>query len=204
MASRFRNFLESTVYAGMKPGKPKTESRRMRLLGPLRVPVERWLSGGARQDPLYLSNRTFGQKLVGWVKVGVPLLVVVAAVIFAFLMHRREDKPAEVLSPAEIAAKMLPELNKPIHVDSNTDIEVLEMYVDHAAGDKLLGKLRNTTSHTIQAGEVDFVLIGDSGTQVGAVRVQVNKLAAGETVPFAQPIAEKAASSAQVREVRTK
>jgi hypothetical protein len=204
MASRFRNFLESTVYAGMKPGKPKTESRRMRLLGPLRVPVERWLSGGARQDPLYLSNRTFGQKLVGWVKVGVPLLVVVAAVIFAFLMHRREDKPAEVLSPAEIAAKMLPELNKPIHVDSNTDIEVLEMYVDHAAGDKLLGKLRNTTSHTIQAGEVDFVLIGDSGTQVGAVRVQVNKLAAGETVPFAQPIAEKAASSAQVREVHTK
>jgi hypothetical protein len=99
---------------------------------------------------------------------------------------------------------MLPELNKPIHVDSNTDIEVLEMYVDHAAGDKLLGKLRNTTSHTIQAGEVDFVLIGDSGTQVGAVRVQVNKLAAGETVPFAQPIAEKAASSAQVREVHTK
>jgi hypothetical protein len=31
----------------------------------------------------------------------------------------------------------------------------------------------------------------------------VNKLAAGETVPFAQPIADKAAAAAQVREVRT-
>ena len=203
MASRFRNFLESIVYAGMKPGKPTTESKRMRLLGPLRRPVEQWLSGGARQDPLYLSNRTFGQKLVGWAKVGVPLLVVVVAVIFAVRMHRRVDKPAEVLSPAEIAAKMLPELNKPIRVATNTDIEVLEVFVDHAAGDKLLGKLRNTTSHTIQAGEVDFVLIGVSGTQVGSVNVKVNKLAAGETVPFAQPIADKAAAAAQVREVRT-
>jgi hypothetical protein len=203
MASRFRNFLESIVYAGMKPGKPKTESKRMRLLGPLRGPVERWISGGARQDPLYLSNRTFGQKLIGWMKVGVPLLVVVVAVIFAFRAHQRTDKPAEVLSPAEVAAKMLPELNKPIHVDTNTDLEVVEVYVDHAA-DKLLGKVRNTTSHTIQSGEVDFVLTGVTGTQVGAISVKVNKLAAGETVPFALPLVDKAAIAAQVREVHTR
>src|ERR1017187_2431962 len=121
MASRFRKHLESVVYARMKPGKPKAESKRMRGLGPLRGPVDRLLSGGGRQDPLYLSNRTFRQKLVGWVKVGVPLLPVVVAVILAFVMHRRHDKPAEVLSPAEVAAKMLPGLNKPIHVNSNTD-----------------------------------------------------------------------------------
>jgi len=203
MASRFRKYLESIVYARMSAGKPKAESKRMRLLGPLRGPVERWISGGARQDPLYLSNRTFGQKLIGWMKVGVPLLVVVVAVIFAFRAHQRTDKPAEVLSPAEVAAKMLPELNKPIHVDTNTDLEVVEVYVDHAA-DKLLGKVRNTTSHTIQSGEVDFVLTGVTGTQVGAISVKVNKLAAGETVPFALPLVDKAAIAAQVREVHTR
>ncbi|MGA3015476.1 MAG: FxLYD domain-containing protein [Bryobacteraceae bacterium] len=203
MASRFRKYLESIVYARMSAGKPKAESKRMRLLGPLRGPVGRWLSGGGRQDPLYLSNRTFSQKLVGWAKVGVPLLVVVVAVVIAFRMHRRVDKPAELLSPAEVAAKMLPELNKPIHVDTNTDIEVLEAYVDHDAGDRLVGKFRNATDHAIQTGEVDFTLTGVNGTQVGAVSVKLNKLAAGETVPFAQPISEKAAAFALVRDVHT-
>jgi len=188
----------------MKPGKPKTESKRMRLLGPLRRPVERLLSGGGPQDPLYLSNRTFGQKLVGWVKVGVPLLVVVVAVVFAFLMHRRQDKPPESLSPAEIAAKMLPELNRPIHVDINTDIEVLEVYIDHADGDRLVGRVRNTTDHEIHSGEVDFFLTAVNGTQVGAASVKVNKLAAGQTFPFAQPIPQKAAAFALVREVHTR
>jgi hypothetical protein len=203
MASRFRKHLESIVYAGMKPGRPRAESKPMPLLGPLRGPAKRWLSGGGRQDPLYLSNRTFSQKLVGWAKVGVPLLVVMVAVVFAFRMHRRSDKPAEILSPAEIAAKMLPDLNKPIHLDSNTDIEILEVYVEHDGGDKLLGKLRNNTSHEIQAGEVDFTLTGAGGSQVGAVSVKVNKLAAGATVPFTQPIAEKNAAAALVRDVRT-
>jgi hypothetical protein len=204
MASRFRKYLESIAYAGMRPGKPKAGSKRMRLLGPLRGPVERVLSGGGQQDPLYLSNRTFGQKLLGWVKVGVPLLVVVAVVVFAFRTYRRQDKPPEVLSPAEVAAKMLPDLNKPIHVYSNTDIEVVEVSVDHAAGDRLVGKFRNTTDHEIQSGEVDFTLTGVNGTQVGAVNVKVTKLAAGGTVPFTQPIAEKAATFALVREVRTR
>jgi hypothetical protein len=204
MASRFRKHLESVVYARMKPGKPKAESKRRRGLGPLRGTVDRLLSGGGRQDPLYLSNRTFRQKLVGWAKVGVPLLVVVVvAVVFALNRHRRSDKPAEVLSPAEVAAKMLPDLNKPIHVDSNTDIAVVEVYVDHAAGDKLVGKFRNTTDHEIQSGEVDFTLTGSHGTQVGSVNVKVIKLAAGATVPFAQPIAEKSATFALVREVHT-
>jgi hypothetical protein len=184
-------------------GKPKAESKRMRLLGPLRGPVGRWLSGGGRQDPLYLSNRSFGQKLVGWVKVGVPLLVVVVAVVIAFRMHRRVDKPAELLSPAEVAAKTLPDLNKPIHVDSDTDIEVLEVYVDHAAGDRLVGRVRNTTTHEIQAAKVDFTLTGADGSQVGAISVKLNKLAAGETVPFAQPISGKTAVFALVREVHT-
>ena len=187
----------------MKPGKPKAQSKRLRLLGPLRGPVERLISGGGRQDPLYLSNRTFGQRFLGWVRVGVPLFVVVVVVVFGFRRYRRVDKPPEVLSPAEVAAKMLPELNKPIHLDSNTDIEVVEVYVDHIAGDRLVGKFRNTTSHEIQAGEVDFTLTGFNGTQVGSVNVKVSKLAAGATVPFAQPITEKAATVALVRDVRT-
>lgn len=175
----------------------------MRPLGPLRAPVERLLSGGVQQDPLYLSNRTFGQKVLGWVKVGVPLVAVVAAVVFAFLQYRREDQPPETMSAAEVAAKTLPYLNKPIHVDSNTDIQVVEVTVDHTNGDKLIGKLRNATNHQIQSGEVNFTLTGVNGTQVGAIAVKVNKLGAGETVQFAQPIPGKSVSFALVRDVHT-
>jgi len=187
----------------MKPGKAKTESKRMRLLGPLRGPVERLLSGGGPQDPLYLSRRTFGQKALAWSKVGVPLLVVVVVAVVVFDSHKKQDKPAEVMSNAEIAAKMLPDLNKPIHVESDTDLAVVEVSVDHAGGDRLIGKIRNTTSHEIQSGEVDFTLTGVTGTQVGAVNIKVNKLAAGQTVPFAQPIAQKEATAALVRDVHS-
>jgi hypothetical protein len=204
MASRLRKFIESVVFAGMQPGKGRTESRWMRFLGPLREPVDRLISGGGNQDPLYLSSRTFGQKLLDFLKVSLPLAVVVGGIVFAFQSYHREDKPPEILSDAERAAKMLPDsLNKPIHVDTNTEVEVEEVFIDHTGSDKLVGKLHNNTNREIENGYVDFTLTGDTGTQVGSVMVRVKNLAAGGSMPFSEPIGEKDAKFALVRGVHT-
>jgi hypothetical protein len=204
MASHFRKFLESIVFAGMKPGKAKVESGRIRWLGPLRDPLERFLSGGRQQDPLYLSNRTFSQKLMGWLKVGAVLLVAAAVVVFALVKYQGAQQAPAALSPAEAAAKMLPNLSKPIHVNADTDLEVMEVHVDHLAGDRLKGKIRNNTGHKIQDGEVYFFLTGATGSQVGAANVKVSNLAAGQIVAFDQPVPEKTATFAIVREVHTR
>src|SRR5581483_8422277 len=58
-----RKLWESVVYAGMKPGAAPQSVRIARWFGPLSGPVERFLSAGKPNDPLYLTNRSFGQKL---------------------------------------------------------------------------------------------------------------------------------------------
>lgn len=188
----------------MKPGKPKAESKRMGWLGPLRGPVERFLSGGGNQDPLYLSKRTMGQRLLHFAKVGVPLLVVAGIALYIFARSRKADQAPEVLSPAEIAAKMLPNLSQPIHVDTNNDIAVLQVSLNHDSGDKVVGELQNTTDHEIENGDVDFTLTAASGTQLGTINVKVKKLPAGAKVAFSEPITQREAVFAQVREVRTR
>ena len=204
MASRLQKFVDSIVFAGMNPGKQRSDSRRMRLLGPLRGPVERFLNGGRHRDPLYLSSRSFGQKLLDWAKVAVPLGLVAGGVLYGFMKYHHDEKPPEVLSPAEVAAKMLPALSQPIHIEENTDLEVVEVLVKHESGDKISGKVRNATDHEIQYGDVDFTLTGNTGTQLGSARVKVANLAPGQVVPFEQAIPEKDATFAIVRDVHTR
>src|ERR1035438_702869 len=78
---RILAFLESIVFAGMKPGAPTAPKGQLAWLGPLRGPVERLLSGGpAPTDPLYLTNRSLGRKLLSWSLVGIPCLVLFAGI----------------------------------------------------------------------------------------------------------------------------
>ena len=61
---QIREFLESIAFAGLKPGGQTAPKRQLPWLGPLR---DRLLSGGpAPTDPLYLTNRTLGRKLLSW------------------------------------------------------------------------------------------------------------------------------------------
>ena len=79
--NRIREFFESIVFAGMKPGAQAVPKQNLRWLGPLRDPIERLLSGGpAPSDPLYLSNRTPAQKLKSWSLIAIPCLVLALGV----------------------------------------------------------------------------------------------------------------------------
>jgi hypothetical protein len=204
MANRFRKFIESIIYAGMTPGAQKTEdssARKFRLLAPL----ERFLSAPSPSDPLYLSNRTFGQKLARVVWMALPVAVVVGiAMVGIGVYTSRTAKPTKELTPEEIAAKILPNFNTNFTVETNKDLEVLEVHCEHTGASLLVGNLQNKTDHTIHEGVVVFDLADEGGSRLGGVTVTERDLAPGAVRQFRQPIVQNTAEYALVRDVQTK
>jgi hypothetical protein len=106
------------------------------------------------------------------------------------------------LSPAEIAAKMLPNLDH-VNLDTNRDVDVLEVHVDHTKGTVLAGTVMNNTGHQIHTAEIVFDLTDETGTQLGGVSQRLENLPPRIHQDFRLPIEQSNASYALVREVRT-
>ncbi|MBZ5726222.1 MAG: FxLYD domain-containing protein [Acidobacteriia bacterium] len=189
----------------MKPAGRGAQPKRMRWLGPLRGPVERFINGGpAPTDPLYLTNRTLGQRVRFMVVIAVPCLILAGGVILSTSnMFKPKIAPAKPLTAAEVAAKILPNLAKNISIESNKDIQVVEVHVDHTAGTRLAGTITNNTGRSIRLAEVVFVLTEASGSQLGAVTAKLENLAPYSTSKFAIPIQQASAAYALVREINT-
>jgi len=203
MANRFRKFIESVVYVGMTPGAHKTQDsppRKLRLLAPL----ERFLSAPTESDPLYLTNRTLGQKLTRMLWVAVPMAVVVGGVVVAIgFFAPKTITPAKELTPAERADKLLPDFNKDFQVEVNKDLQVLEVHFEHTGSSLLVGNLQNKTGHAIQEAVVVFDLTDAAGSQLGGVTVTETNFAPGAVRQFKQPIVQSTAKYALVRYVHT-
>jgi predicted component of type VI protein secretion system len=203
MANRFRKFVESIVYAGMAPGAQKTPDslpRKFRMFGPL----ERFLSAPSAQDPLYLTNRTFSQKLTRALLLAIPVVLVIGGIFVAIGYHGAKDvKPPRELTPEEIAVKVLPNFNKNIQVEVNKDVEVLEVHFEHAATSLMVGSIQNKTDHAIHQAVVVFDLTDAIGSQLGAVTVSETNLAPGAVRQFKLPISQSTAAFGLVRDVRT-
>src|ERR1051326_43752 len=76
--------------------------------------IERFVSGSAPSDPLYVSNRTFGQKIRVVVLIGAPVLAL-AVLLGLALGSYFDTPPAQQASGSkeptgEITAKVLPHL----------------------------------------------------------------------------------------------
>jgi hypothetical protein len=199
--NRIRKFFESIVFAGLKPGGQTAPKRQLTWLGPLRGPVERLLSGGpAPTDPLYLTNRTLGQKLLSWSLVGIPCLVLFAGIgiTLSSLFDPPAPKPAKELTAAEISAKLLPNMDKDFKLAPASDVQVLEARVD---GTRLVGRVKNTSTRAIAGAELVVDLTDADGSQVGAVSVVVEKIPPSGTRDFEIPIRQRNAATAMVREV---
>jgi len=98
MKKRIQQFLESVLFAGLKPGRqsaPKQEP------GPVRSYVDRFLSGGQPTDPLYLTNRTSGQKLKSWSLVAIPCLVLAVGVTLSTPMVAHQGLQALQSDPKQ-------------------------------------------------------------------------------------------------------
>src|ERR1022692_1452249 len=189
---RIREFLESIAFAGLKPGGQTAPKRQLLWLGPLR---DRLLSGGAAPtDPLYLTNRTLGRKLLSWSLVGIPCLILLA-VIGIFLSNLIDPplaKPAKELTAAEITAKLLPNMDKDFKLAPASDVQVLEARED---GTRLIGKVKNTSTRQIAGAELVIDLTDAEGSQVGAVSVVVEKLPPSGTKDFEISIKQRNAAT---------
>ena len=201
---RLRAFFESIVFAGLKPGGgPKTKGAELKQPGTFRTLLERFLAGGPQTDPLYLTNRTFARKMRSWSLVAVPCLVLAIAVGAALstFLDPPEVKPAKELSSREVAAKMLPNMEKDITLPSNNDVQVIEVSVNRPGGSQLLGVLKNTTAREIAFVDLTIDLTDANGSQVGAVTVTVEKLQPSSTKAFQYSIKRHDAAFALVREI---
>ncbi|MDR3699545.1 MAG: FxLYD domain-containing protein [Candidatus Sulfopaludibacter sp.] len=172
---RLRQIFESIFYAGLKP-----------------------------RDPFYLSNRTTGQRIRLAALIAIPFLAVLGGVALAamgyFDTSSRLPPPAKPLSNAEIAAKMLPDLNKDIRIETNQDLQVLDVVVGRG---RISGSVKNATTRVIGGAEVIFELTNARGSRVGAVSCRFARLAPGSSTPFLNPIAQTDAAYAVVREVHS-
>lgn len=201
---RIREFFESIVFAGMKPGAQAVPKRNLQWLGPLRDPIERLLSGGpAPTDPLYLSNRTPAQKLKSWSLIAIPCLVLAVGVgvTLSNFLDPPETRPVKEPPPGEVTAKLFPSVTKNLKLAPPSDVQVIEVRVD---GSRLVGVVKNTTAREIAVAELIIDLTDSDGSQVGAVTGTVERLAPSSTKEFQIPIKQQDAAIALVREVKSR
>jgi hypothetical protein len=201
MANRVKDFIESIIYAGMKPAGRSSED------APAAQPgwFARWLNGPAQSDPLYLTNQTFGQKVRRMLILLSPVVVVIAGGILAMVLFApKTTKVRKPLTAAEVRAKVLPEFNQPIKLDSNPDLEVTEVHFEHAGGNIMVGNLHNKSTHRIIQAIIVFELADPSNSELGGVTVTETDLAPGTTRTFKKPIEQSNAMYALVREVETR
>jgi len=205
MLKSSRRFVNSIVFAGLKPDAPREQVKHMRWLGPLRGLLERLLLRPAPSDPLYLSNRTLDQKVKRGLAIAVPCLMVmgVTALGLSHVFHANGPGPTTEPSGAELAAKLLPNVGKTAKIEVNQDVQVLEARVEYEGGARVAGAVKNNTDRLIHTTTIIMNLTDQSGSQRGAVSAQVNNLAPNATVQFQAPIAQTDAAFALVREVQT-
>jgi hypothetical protein len=181
---------------------PDTHGRGMRWLGPLAGPLDRFLSGGRSSDPLYLSNQTFWQKSVRVLLVVFPLVVVTILVaLSSFQLIKKRTVPVEEVSPAEVAARSLPNFAEAI-VASAPVVSVLDAELKTVNDERILtGRIVNNTDRRFAEVQVVFNTTNSSGSQLAPEEAKFTDLGPRGQVPFVIRVKSPEAVFAIVRHV---
>jgi hypothetical protein len=178
--------------------------------------VERFVAGSAVNDPLYVTNRTFGQRVRIGLLVGTPILAVGGLIYLALsqqfdrpiVTERNAAKAAADLKPkeptGEITAKVLPNLDKDFASEQSRDVEVVEASITRSGERVLAGKVRNNSDQIVRVADLVFDVTDKEGSQLGGVSVRVENIPARSTVPFRLALEQHDAQTALVREVRSR
>lgn len=201
MAKSFRQIIDSILFAGMKSGVAPSQPRQMPVVGRLHERLDRFLNGTAPDDPFYLTNRTWPQRMKVWLLIAVPVLVVAAIIGFGVVMPgvRHERQPAESATKPVGAKVLSSDLDKPIQLPVREDLELLEARIDHGTPVKLVGQIRNRTDRTISRRELVFDLTDIRGGRLGAVSVTAPDVPPHQAVTFQLPIQQTTAAFAMMR-----
>ncbi|HLH18618.1 MAG TPA: FxLYD domain-containing protein [Bryobacteraceae bacterium] len=170
--------------------------------------IERFVGGSGPSDPLYISNRTFGQKARLALLIGLPMVAVGGLIVLAlgnYFDPAPSSEPPAAAAPAKaagsITANVLPNLAKDYRSESDGDCEVAEAVVGNQA---IIGKLRNKSARAVSVADVIFDVTDADGSALGAVAVRVENIPPHGTADFHQTIEQHNAKAAIVREVHTR
>jgi hypothetical protein len=178
--------------------------------------LESFFTGrNAASDPLYLTNRTFGQKVRTGVLIGAPIAAI--GVIVYLALAKQFDRPisleravaieaaAKAKQPTgEITAKVLPNIDKTYTSENSKDVDVIEASINRAGEPTLIGKLRNNTENLVRVADLVFDVTDNEGSQLGGVSVRVENIPPRGTAPFRLVLPQREARTALVREVHSR
>ncbi|MBZ5620630.1 MAG: FxLYD domain-containing protein [Acidobacteriia bacterium] len=116
---------------------------------------------------------------------------------------RKKPAPKREPTPAELAARMLPDMSN-VKIETNRDVDVMEVHIDRSGAAALTGTVRNNTNHEIRTAEIVFDLTDSSGSQLGGVSQRLENLVPQKSLNFRLPIDQQDARFVLVREVRTR
>src|SRR5215471_6879948 len=185
--SWLRQKIESIVFAGLKPSggvrsqeAPAPES----WFGRVRARIDRFIAGGPVSDPLYLTNRTWGQKLRIWTLVAIPLLLLSGGVALTLSRYLGPPKvrPAAQPTAAEYI-RALPNF-KDLKMEPNRLLDVVEVRVERGPGARMLGQVKNLTDREIPRAEIGCDLTDQEGAQLGSTTVVVEHVPASGSKRF--------------------
>jgi len=197
---RIREFFESIAFAGLRPSSPAAgPKKQLKWLGPLQPRVEKFLAGGpAPNDPLYLSNRTFSDKVKSWSLIGIPCVVLAIGIAVTLYMLEPADPAAVTLPGPAISANIVPDVGRDAKLTPHSDLQVTEIRVENG---RITGTVRNTSKRQISSARLVMDLTDSSGSQVGAVSTTVEGIPASGQREFEMYVKQRDASFALIREI---
>ncbi len=165
--------------------------------------MERLISGRAPTDPLYLTNRTWQQKLKIGALVAVPLLILMVTIAIGatdvFHLHKADpyDHPLTDGQPLAGSQKRLPEPKL-----EPADLEVVNIRIAKDAHPPVItGTVRNNTNAKVDSAQVSFYLADTGGSLVGTDTIDVQNVQPHGSVTFHGPLKTATAQYVIVREV---
>jgi hypothetical protein len=186
----------------MAPGKSQLDRLRKRF-EPVRARIEIFISGRAPNDPLYLTNRTWQQKLKIASLIAAPVLLLIALVtagatdLFRFHKVDPYEHP-----PTETAAPAAPQKRLPDPILAPADLEVVNIRIaKDAHAPVVTGVVRNNTNEKVDSAEVSYYLADTAGSLVGTDATDVANVEPHGSVTFRMPLKIAKAEYVIVRDV---
>ncbi len=179
------------------------EAEKSRLAR-LRERFDRILAGRPPSDPLYLSNRTWKQKLGLGALITIPALILLALVAIGSTDMFRLNKADPFAHPVAEAPPPRPVPQPAPDPSLNTaGLEVLNLRLIKDAGPPAVsGMVRNNTDRRIGSVELSYYLADRQGSLVGSESTTIRNIEPHGSVPFRVPLKITGAAYAIVREVR--
>jgi hypothetical protein len=176
-----------------------TAAPRAWLAG-LRQRFDALLAGEAPSDPLYLSNRTWKQKLRLAALIGIPMLVIALVIVAAStdVFQLRRANPYDHPGSAEPAATAPDPATEP----TEKEMEVSNLRIARDVKPPIItGEFRNNSDHLIHSAEITYFIADNNGSLLATESTEVLEVGPHRVVTFSAPLKLSQAGYVQVRDV---